>query len=89
MEESTARKEPVTTAPSLPPLPDDNDDNDDDEYNLRDDEDEYSHLVQSMRSPTGLEIGVRITWPGVDKPIELSTCLPSQEIAPMFHGTQW
>lgn len=73
---------------------DDHDDSDDDssssEYNLQDDEDDYPHLFQSIRSPTGLEIGVRVTWPGIDgDAIELSTCLPSEEIAPMFHGTQW
>ena len=56
--------------------------NDDDE------EEEYAHLFQSIRSPTGLELGVRVTWPGTT-PMELSTCLPSEEIAPMFHGTQW
>ena len=61
---------------------------DDGEYNLEDDEDEYPHLFQSLRTPSGLEVGVRVTWPGT-KPVELSTCLPSDEIAPMFHGTQW
>lgn len=58
------------------------------EYNLEDDEDDYPHLFQSIRSSTGLEVGVRVTWPDTE-PMELSTCLPSQEIAPMFHGTQW
>lgn len=60
----------------------------DGEYDLEDDEDEYPHLFQSIRSSTGLEVGVRVTWPDTE-PIELSTCLPSDEIAPMFHGTQW
>ena len=86
----------LATESQLPPVAtattcaDNNDDNDG-EYDLHDDDDdddEYPHLFQSVRSSTGLEIGVRVTWPGV-KPIELSTCLPSEEIAPMFHGTQW
>lgn len=59
------------------------------EYDLQDDdEEEYPHLFQSIRSPTGLEIGVRVTWPNTE-PLELTTCLPADEIAPMFHGTQW
>jgi hypothetical protein len=68
------------------------------------DDDEYSHLFQSIRSSTGLEIGIRVTWPNYPNlqnpvrkdmlpsappPLELTTCLPSDEIAPMFHGTQW
>ena len=60
----------------------------DDDYDLQDDEDDYPHLFQSVRSRTGLEVGVSVTWPGTE-PFELSTCLPSEEIAPMFHGTQW
>eukprot|EP00977_Amphora_coffeiformis_P022995 scaffold12050_cov168-Amphora_coffeaeformis.AAC.1 len=70
------------------PKPSTFDNDDDGEYDLEDDEDEYPHLFQSIRSPTGLEVGVSVTWPGTE-PIELSTCLPSDEIAPMFHGTQW
>jgi len=61
---------------------------DDGEYDLEDDEEEYPHLFESIRSPTGLEVGLSVTWPGTER-IELSTCLPSDEIAPMFHGTQW
>lgn len=75
-------------APSAPPLRHDDDcDCDCDDW-PDEDEDEYPHLFQSIRSPTGLETGVRVTWPHTDV-IELSTCLPSTEIAPMFHGTQW
>jgi hypothetical protein len=54
-----------------------------------DDDDDYPHLFQSMRSSTGLEIGVRVTWPDAGPAMQLSTCLPADEIAPMFHGTQW
>ena len=64
-------------------------DPDDGEYDLQDDQDDYPHLFQSVRSQTGLEIGVCVTWPGVGQALELSTCLPAEEIAPMFHGTQW
>ena len=39
-------------------------DNNDSEYDESDEEDdEYSSLVQSERSKTGLEVGVRVTWP--------------------------
>jgi predicted nicotinamide N-methyase len=34
------------------------------------------------------EIGIKVTWPHVP-PFELSTCLSQDEMAPMFHGTQW
>jgi predicted nicotinamide N-methyase len=59
------------------------------------DDDLYDAYFQSIRSPTGLEIGVKVTWPSLmnidqaEPPMELSTCLPEDEIAPMFHGTQW
>jgi hypothetical protein len=54
-----------------------------------DDEDDYpSDYFESIRTPTGLEIGIKVTWPGVE-PFEISTCLPEDAIAPMFHGTQW
>ncbi|EEC46676.1 predicted protein [Phaeodactylum tricornutum CCAP 1055/1] len=52
------------------------------------DEDEYSDWLQSVRTETGLETGIRVTWPGVE-PFLLSTCLPATEMAPLFHGTQW
>jgi len=48
--------------------------------------DEY---VESVRSSTGLEVGVRIKWPGLASEIELSTRLEEQQIEPMFHGTAW
>jgi hypothetical protein len=51
------------------------------------DDDLYDAYFQSIRSPTGLEIGVKVMWPSLmDKdeelPMELSTCLPEDEIAP-------
>jgi hypothetical protein len=33
-------------------------------------------------------IGIKVTWPHVP-PFDLSTCLSHEEMAPMFHGTQW
>jgi len=42
----------------------------------------------SVRTKTGLEVGIRVQWPDV-KPFTLSTCLSSDAIAPLFHGTQW
>ena len=60
----------------------------DDEWNSDDDDDEYSDWFQSIRSPTGLEIGVKVTWPEV-RELTISTILEEAEIAPMFHGTQW
>jgi len=53
------------------------------------DDERYESFFESIRSETGLEIGIKVTWPGVEPAIELSTCLDEQEIAPMFHGTQW
>mmetsp|Transcript_13099 Transcript_13099/g.17146 ORF Transcript_13099/g.17146 Transcript_13099/m.17146 type:complete len:320 (-) Transcript_13099:1491-2450(-) len=63
------------------------DNSDDDDYSDGED-DEYSDWFQSIRSPTGLEIGVQVTWPDV-RPFSVSTRLDACEIAPMFHGTQW
>lgn len=59
------------------------------DYNEDDeDDDRYNHLFKSLRSETGLETAIQIHWP--DLPVlELSTKLPSTEIAPLFHGTQW
>ncbi|GKZ01040.1 hypothetical protein MPSEU_001055400 [Mayamaea pseudoterrestris] len=62
------------------------DDHDDDND---DDDDPYSHLVKSVRSDTGLEIGVHVNWPQLEQPLLLSTCLPEENIAPIFHGSQW
>ena len=53
-----------------------------------DDDDEYDEWFQSIRSPTGLEIGIQVTWPNV-RPFSLSTVLNASEMAPLFHGTQW
>lgn len=52
-------------------------------------DDYYAHLIESIRSDTGLEIGVRIHWPSLSQPLQLSTCLDASQIAPIFHGTQW
>jgi Lysine methyltransferase len=77
-----------------------------------DDEEEfesrYNDRFHSIRSGTGLEVGILVTWPGTMEPTartdnyghgaessrhqqgwELSTCLSSDCIAPLFHGTQW
>jgi Lysine methyltransferase len=76
-----------------------------------DDEDEFERLYNerfhSIRSGTGLEIGILVSWPGTFESAadingdgressgqehrgwELSTCLSSDCIAPLFHGTQW
>jgi hypothetical protein len=59
------------------------------------DDDRYDALFQSIRSPTGLEIGVKVMWPNVmnKKTAAPSThgtlyiTSPEDEIAPMFHGT--
>jgi hypothetical protein len=68
----------------------------------------YNDRFKSIRSRTGLEVGIAVSWPGIHKlenatgkePSdprlrcaegcwELSTCLSSDCIAPLFHGTQW
>jgi len=60
----------------------------DDDINIDDEDDPYSQYFRSVRTETGLEIGLQVTWPSLPA-IRLSTCLPSSELAPMFHGTQW
>jgi Lysine methyltransferase len=69
-------------------------------------DDEYCpHLVETVKTKTGLDIGYKVRWPiakgwrptpGPTVPpeeecftLELSTCLPQECIAPMFDGTQW
>lgn len=87
----------MTTTPLIPtPSPPKEDEFEDGEYEEGEgDDDRYDEFFQSIRSPTGLEIGVKVMWPSVmekdpaEVPMELSTCLPEDEIAPMFHGTQW
>jgi predicted nicotinamide N-methyase len=88
----------TTPTTPIPPPPPKEDEFEDGEYEEGEgDDDRYDAFFQSMRSPTGLEIGVKVTWPSVmnkdpaapEAPMELSTCLPEDEIAPMFHGTQW
>mmetsp|Transcript_22795 Transcript_22795/g.63375 ORF Transcript_22795/g.63375 Transcript_22795/m.63375 type:complete len:299 (+) Transcript_22795:6971-7867(+) len=64
------------------------DDGDDEDEDEEDDDDEYSEIFRSLRSATGLEIGVKVTWPDC-RELSLSTTLEEAEIAPMFHGTQW
>ena len=54
-----------------------------------DEDDPFSQYFRSVRTDTGLEIGLEVAWPSLDTNIRLSTCLPSSELAPMFHGTQW
>lgn len=52
-------------------------------------ETQYKGCIESIRSPTGLEIGIAVNWPGVGRCWELSTCLSQECLAPLFHGTQW
>jgi hypothetical protein len=52
----------------------------------------FNDRFRSIRSGTGLEIGISVSWPGINDIShrwELSTCLSSDCIAPLFHGTQW
>jgi hypothetical protein len=65
------------------------DNNSDNDSSNDSDEDFYAHLVKSIRSDTGLEIGVQIHWPTLANALELSTILPETSLAPIFHGTQW
>jgi hypothetical protein len=60
----------------------------DEEEEEEEEEDEYCDYVESIRSRTGLEIGLRVKWPDLE-PFELTTKLSEQAIAPLFHGTQW
>lgn len=82
---------PPLTLPTPTPIEDESGDN---LIEKGGDDERYDAYFQSVRSPTGLEIAVKVTWPGFmeqEPPIELelSTCLPEDEIAPMFSGTQW
>jgi hypothetical protein len=62
---------------------------DDDDSSIEGGDDErYAEFFHSVRTSTGLEIGVKVTWPQVDQ-FEISTCLPQDAIAPMFNGTAW
>jgi predicted nicotinamide N-methyase len=87
----------MTTTTPTPPPPKEEEFSDGEYEDGEGDDDRYDAFFQSIRSPTGLEIGVKVTWPSVmhkdpavaEAPMELSTCLPEDEIAPMFHGTQW
>jgi hypothetical protein len=37
----------------------------------------------------GVETGLRLDWPGSHRAITLNTKLTEDQIAPLFHGTQW
>lgn len=64
-------------------------DSDDEIDPVFDPEDDYgAEYMESLRSPTGLEIGMSIRWPP-DIMLDISTCLDETQIAPMFDGTQW
>jgi hypothetical protein len=79
-----------TSVPSPTQPQDDNEDaNDDNDSVDSDDSSLYSDLIQSIRSDTGLEIAVQVTWPLLDRPLTLTTCLDESDMAPLFHGTQW
>lgn len=74
-EQAIIRKNETTQALAI-------DDDDDDSY--------CGRYCESIRSSTGLEIGCRVTWPGIDNAqLELSTCLPATSLAPMFDGSAW
>jgi predicted nicotinamide N-methyase len=62
--------------------------NDDDDDN--DENDEYLQLVnfQSIRTPSGLETGITVQWPGLSQ-LNLSTLLEQDDLAPLFAGAQW
>lgn len=66
----------------------DEEEEDDDQADADDEEDEYCDYVESIRSRTGLEIGLRVKWPDLE-PFEVTTKLSEQAMAPLFHGTQW
>jgi hypothetical protein len=82
--------------------PDDKQYNDvqDDEY----DHDKYLRLIQfqSIRNQMELETAIRVQWNdqynqndlqdhhyGMSRPLLLSTILQPEDMAPLFHGTQW
>jgi hypothetical protein len=72
----------------------------DDEY----DHDKYMRLIQfqSIRNQMELETAIRVQWNdqndqndqqehhyGMSRPLQLSTILQPEDMAPLFHGTQW
>ena len=63
-----------------------------DRTNDDDDDDYCADRFESVRTSTGLEIGLRVTWPCTTTNVvrlNLSTCLPETALAPLFDGTQW
>ena len=63
----------------------DNVDNDDDDTD--NDEEEFDFITSQWEN--GVEIGLTISWPGSHRPLQLSTKLTEDRIAPLFDGTQW
>lgn len=65
--------------------------NDDDWSQSNDDEeqDEDERHFTSIWDDCGVETGIVVTWPGLPKPLHLSTVLEEDDLAPLFHGTQW
>ena len=63
-----------------------NNNKDQDEDNK--DEDEENELLESLWDQ-GVETGIIVKWPGIPQPLHISTVLEENDLAPLFHGTQW
>jgi hypothetical protein len=58
------------------------------EAHANDDTDENDQYFESTWTDD-VETGIVVTWPGAKNPLEISTILEEDELAPLFHGTQW
>jgi hypothetical protein len=61
----------------------------DNDWSQSDEEDEDERHFKSIWDDCGVEIGIVVSWPGLPKPLHISTVLEEDDLAPLFHGTQW
>lgn len=57
------------------------------DYDTDDNDDEFDFITSQWEN--GVETGLTISWPGSHRPLQLSTKLTEDRIAPLFDGTQW
>lgn len=57
------------------------------ESSSSDDQEEFDFITSQWEN--GVEVGLRLDWPGSRRPITINTKLTEDRIAPLFDGTQW
>jgi predicted nicotinamide N-methyase len=78
----------ATTTTTTTTTAEDDDDNNGD----TNDNDPYLKMIQfeSIRNSYGLEKGISVQWhTNMKKPLQISTLLQPQDLAPLFDGAQW